>query len=276
MKRIIIHLVIFLMVPWLQAQPTLGLLYSSDEVQAGYTLFSNNKDTYLMDNCGLVVNQWRSDYRPGRAVYLLEDGSLLRTAEQEGAFAISGRGGGFERFDWQGNLVWSYSINDEWQQAHHDIAPLPNGNFLCLVWEKIPAVAALEMGSNAGALELWSEAVYELKPLANNQAEVIWEWHLSDHFIQEYDPQQANYGRVADYPRKVNLNYREAGALPSSNFVHLNSIAYHPGLDQIALSSRLYSEVWIIDHSTTSVEASTDTGLEAGHDLSTLTFVYAC
>lgn len=246
------------------AQPTLGLLHTSDEVQAGYTLFSNSTETYLIDNCGLIVNQWQSEYRPGRAVYLLENGNLLRTAEQDGEFSISGRGGRFELFNWEGELLWYCIINDERQQAHHDIAPLPGGNFLCLVWERISGAEALAFGSDAGGIDLWFEAIYELKPMPNNEVDIVWEWHLKDHLIQEHDPEQANYGRVVDHPRKVNLNYREVGASASSNFVHLNSISYHPGFDQIVLSSRLFSEAWIIDHSTTSTEAATGSGGNAG------------
>lgn len=241
------------------AQPTVGLLHTSEEAFPSYTLFSNNEETYLIDNCGLIVNQWHSEYRPGRALFLLENGDLLRTAEQDGAFQISGRGGRFERFNWEGTLLWSYEINDANRQAHHDICPLPNGNFLTLVWEKRSAEQAHLQGSDR-SMELWTEAVYEIKMLPDNQAEIVWQWQLWDHLVQDHDPAAENHAVIAASPQRVDLNYREDGAAPAANWVHLNAIDYHAGLDQVLLSSRLFSEVWIIDHSTTTQEARQSTG----------------
>jgi hypothetical protein len=40
----------------------------------------------------------------------------------------------------------------------------------------------------------------------------------------------------------------------------MNSIDYNPELDQIAMSVRGNSEVWIIDHGTTTAEAKGHTG----------------
>ena len=60
-------------------EQTVGVFIYDDDVYEGYTLFSPSKNTYLIDNCGNVINQWASQYRPGLAVYLLEDGLLLRT-----------------------------------------------------------------------------------------------------------------------------------------------------------------------------------------------------
>ncbi|MCU0644282.1 MAG: aryl-sulfate sulfotransferase, partial [bacterium] len=45
---------------------------------------------------------------------------------------------------------------------------------------------------------------------------------------------------------------------------HMNSIDYNPALDQIMLSVRGNSEVWIIDHSTTTAEAKGHTGGKYG------------
>jgi hypothetical protein len=49
-----------------------------------------------------------------------------------------------------------------------------------------------------------------------------------------------------------------------ADWMHTNSIDYHPGLDQIVISVRRFDEVWIIDHSTTSAEAATGQGGRAG------------
>jgi hypothetical protein len=42
--------------------------------------------------------------------------------------------------------------------------------------------------------------------------------------------------------------------------LHTNAVAYHPGLDLILLSSPELSEIFVIDHSTTSAEAATSSG----------------
>ena len=44
----------------------------------------------------------------------------------------------------------------------------------------------------------------------------------------------------------------------------MNSVAYHPELDQIVLSVLGFSEIWIIDHGTTTAEAAGHTGGRSG------------
>ena len=46
--------------------------------------------------------------------------------------------------------------------------------------------------------------------------------------------------------------------------MHTNSIDYNEEFDQILLSVRYYSEIWVIDHSTTSAEAAGHTGGNSG------------
>ena len=46
--------------------------------------------------------------------------------------------------------------------------------------------------------------------------------------------------------------------------MHTNSIDYNEEFDQILLSSRTFSEIWVIDHSTTTVEAAGHTGGNSG------------
>ncbi len=48
------------------------------------------------------------------------------------------------------------------------------------------------------------------------------------------------------------------------DWMHTNSIAYNANLDQIMLSVHGFSEVWIIDHSTTTAEAATHEGGNCG------------
>ena len=44
------------------------------------------------------------------------------------------------------------------------------------------------------------------------------------------------------------------------HFIHINAINYHEEWDQITFSSRYQNEIFVIDHSTTTEEASGHTG----------------
>mgnify|MGYP006261294559 FL=1 len=76
---------------------TIGLIYCTDEIEQGYTLFSPmaSNTSYLIDHFGREVHHWTSpgNHRPGLSAYLLDDGSLLRTANlgnnQPGEFSLS-------------------------------------------------------------------------------------------------------------------------------------------------------------------------------------------
>ena len=76
----------------------------------GYTLFAplNSTDTYLIDNCGYIINSWESNYTPGLVVYLTDDGSLMRTCKT----STEAKGGRVEKYDWNGNLTWAFDFCD--------------------------------------------------------------------------------------------------------------------------------------------------------------------
>jgi hypothetical protein len=48
------------------------------------------------------------------------------------------------------------------------------------------------------------------------------------------------------------------------DWTHVNAVAYHAELDQILLSVHEYSELWVIDHGTTTAEAAGHTGGKRG------------
>ena len=122
------------------------------ETEAGYVLVSpiSSTQTYLVDTEGRVVHEWRSDYRPGMAAYLLDNGRLLRAGTlgptRNPTFAWGGAGGVIEEFDWDGNVVWRFEYSTADRLPHHDIEPLPNGNVLLTVWERKTREDALAAG----------------------------------------------------------------------------------------------------------------------------------
>jgi Arylsulfotransferase (ASST) len=49
-----------------------------------------------------------------------------------------------------------------------------------------------------------------------------------------------------------------------ADWTHFNAVAYNPDLDQIVVSVHAFSEIWIIDHSTTTAEAASHKGGRSG------------
>ena len=247
-----------------QAQ-TIGLLQADSNNVDGYVLFSPTAytSTYLIDKCGRKVNEWTGTYRPGNSVYLLEDGTLLRTGNlMNPNFGAGGSGGYIEKVSWTGQILWSYQVSDTQQMQHHDVYPMPNGNVLVLVFEKKTLTEAFDAGRDSGftGTEVYSEKVIELQPIGIDSAVIVWQWNAWDHLIQEHNPQKSNYGVVQSHPELIHINYNNGTSSSNPDWIHLNAVTYHPGLDQVMLCSRFFSEFWIIDHSTTTSTASGHNG----------------
>ena len=190
---------------------TVGLFQYDAGSYDGYTLFSPSENTYLIDNCGRLVHSWQSTYPPGLSVYLLEDGSLLRTCRiSNSIFSGGGSGGRVEKKDWNNNLLWSYDFSSSAYYQHHDIEPMPNGNILVLCWEYKSLIDVILSGRDPSSLadnELWPSYILEVQPQGNNGINIVWEWHLWDHLVQEFDPSKPNYGIVANHPELLEDDY---------------------------------------------------------------------
>jgi hypothetical protein len=219
---------------------TIGLQQFATGNLEGHVLFapSPSETTYLIDKCGHQVHTWPSAFKPGQAVYLLDDGSLMRTGNlPNSTFNGGGRGGQVEHIAWDGTLLWSYQISDALQCAHHDIHVMPNGHVLVIVWEKHSIAEATAAGRNPALIgaSLWAEKIVELEPMGDHEANIVWEWHLWDHVVQNFDNTKPNYGVVADHPELLDLNFVK---LPvNADWIHANAIDYNEELDQIVLSS---------------------------------------
>jgi hypothetical protein len=250
---------------------TVGLIqHDSGTLDNGYVLFApiNSTTTYLIDKCGKQVKTWPSIYKPGQSVYLLEDGNVLRSGNTNNTtFNSGGKGGIIEKIDWDGNVIWSYTISSTLECQHHDIKVLPNGNVLAIVWESKTNTEAIAQGRNPSltTTTVWSEKIIEIQPVGTTGGTIVWEWHLWDHLIQDYDNTKPNYGAIASNPQLLNLNYSaSANTTLGQDWIHLNAIDYNSNLNQILLSSHSFDEVWIIDHSTTTAQAASHTGGNSG------------
>ena len=117
--------------------------------------------------------------------------------------AGGGTGGRIQRFNWAGELTWDYVVSDDQIVQHHDIAPMPNGNVMVLVKERISderAIAAGRVPASVQGSQLFADGLLEVRPTGLNTGEVVWKWRLWDHLVQEYDRSKANYGVVAEHP----------------------------------------------------------------------------
>jgi hypothetical protein len=247
-----------------------GLVTSTDQVADGYVLVATiqSKNVFLISNDGRIVNIWEGDHYLGASAYLLDNGNLLRTSSLDDnfGFGYNGQfgfiGGRIEERTWDNELVWEFEHASEKEITHHDIERMPNGHILMTAFERFTAEEAIAAGFNPENLpevnEVWGEKIIEVDPETN---EIVWEWRLWDHLIQDFDDTADNYGVVADHPELININYHDPALQLAPNWWHVNSVDYNAELDLIMISPRTFSEMWIIDHSVTTEEARG----EAGH-----------
>ena len=258
----------FFIASTLNSQTTVGLIqHNPGTLDDGFVLFAPTRSntTYLIDKCGKKVKSWTSTYNPGLSCYLLSDGTLLRTGVvQSQSFNAGGHGGVIEKIDWNGNVIWTYFISDATNWQHHDVKALPNGNILVIAWESKTNTQAIAKGRNPLLVPttLWSEQILEIQPTGATGGNIVWEWHLWDHLIQDFDNTKPDFGAVNTNPQLLNINYNATAG--NSDWIHLNSIDYNVALDQILVSSRVLNEIWVIDHSTSSAEAASHSGGNSG------------
>ncbi len=249
---------------------TLGTIQNDPETSEGYWLLHplNFDTTYLMNNCGQILHHWSSQEINGMFANLREDGNLVRCQKSPDPNYFQGGGetGLIEIVDWNDQIIWSKRISDSEYRLHHDIELMPNGNILAIAWERKSSFDCTSSGRNPNNIpdgELWPTVIFEIEPIGTDSANIVWEWHAWDHLIQDFDAGQANFGNVSQAPRKIDIN--KGNPLGADDWAHVNGIDYNPTLDQIALSTPMFNEIWIIDHSTTTVEAASSTGGNSGH-----------
>ena len=254
------------------------------------TLFSAYSDdpaeddhyTRLIDNDENILHSWTHDRGPASMPYLLKDSTLIYPYRVESpSMCNGGVGGGIALYNWDGDVLWNYEFSNDSYQHHHDIQPMPNGNILVLLWERHTAIQGADTefygGEGRGWSEMgreevqnplnqmWSEAIFEIEMIGTDDINIVWEWHLWDHVVQDVDPDLPNYGVISEHPELMDINYGVVGDFdgmcgPQGDWIHFNAIDYNEGLDQIVLSSRYNSEIYIIDHSTTTEEAAAHEG----------------
>jgi hypothetical protein len=217
---------------WLEVDPS-----------PGYNLITPLKstDVFLVDLEGEIVHQWQTDCEPGNSVYLTDRGTIYRCEriEDNKPFRGGGIGGGIQEIDAEGNVLWDYRFADDIRHAHHDIEIMPNGNILLIAWEMHTREEALANGRDPELLRgemFWPDAIFEIKPLPNNDAEIVWEWHTWDHLIQDFDAEAAFFGVVSEHPERIDINGDRDPELMSeeeqdAEFQRLEELGYAGGAE---------------------------------------------
>jgi len=247
---------------------TVGLFLNATNAYPGYTLMApmHHTNTYLINNAGQYVHKWTSNYEPGRAAYLTEEGHLFRACMITigGPSTGGGEGGRIEEYDWNGNMVWAFDYYSSDYIAHHDFKVLPNGNVLILAAEKKTYAEVIAAGFNPALLDssitssgyMLPDYIVEVQPTKPYGGTVVWEWHIWDHMIQDYSSLKGNYGVAASHPELIDVN--GSGIMIPQFWNHVNGIDYNEQLDQVMLSIRGNSELFVVDH-------GVSTELAAGH-----------
>ncbi len=236
---------------------TVGLLsIDKAKVSEGLTLFTPwySKNTYLINNCGQVVNEWEHEVDEGLSSSALdEQGNLFLLREDS-----------LSMYDWEGNRILSFN-GDAWEMNfHHDFTLLPNGNVIILFDEKIAIEEAFELGLDSTLYNdpqdyFIIDGFAEFDISNDDEISLVWQWHLKDHLIQNLNPLLNNFSKPEDQPHRLNINFN-APEHDLLDWTHFNGVDYNPMDDLLVFSSRSTSEIYIIDHSTNTSEAADSIG----------------
>jgi hypothetical protein len=230
-----------------------------------YTLYSkqNSNKAYLLDLAGNEYHSWTfaSNQKTAYGTYMLPGGTLVRSVSGTNSAFVGGAtvSVAVQKVDWNGNITWQYNHSNTTSVLHHDICPLPNGNVLMIAYDLKTAAEVVQAGCSLNAV-IWSEKIMEVEPTGPTTGNVVWEWKVWDHLCQDLYPNKDNYvTSVADHPGRININY-----LPKKDWMHMNGVDYNPTHNQITFSSHNLNEIYVIDRSTTTAEASGQTGGNSG------------
>ena len=213
-----------------------------------------------MDKEARLLHEWSFTNNIGNDVFLLPNGKLLASLEADDpVIQLGGQGGKLQFIAPDSEVEWEFIYSSLEGETHHDAELLPNGNVIAMVWSKINLDDAINLGS-MDEYDIVVESIIEIDPSTD---EIVWQWNSLDHLIQDNDETKTNFGAIREHPERIDLNYMiKSGASVQikGDIMHANAIAYDEVNDVILLSVNFYSEVWAIDHSTTTEEAKTSIG----------------
>jgi hypothetical protein len=254
---------------WLSSITAIVLVFTVAIADAqsygGFTLYSkmNSTKAVLLDSAGLPYHEWTfpSNRRTAYATHMEPGGTLVRSVSGSnssftGAAAISVA---VQKVDWDG--MWC------------GISPIPllpmccimtfvrcrTANVLVIAYERMTAAEVTQAGCTLNNV-MYFEKIMEIEPNGASAGNIVWEWRVFDHLVQDVDSTKNNYvTNTADYPHKFNVNYK-----PKRDWMHINSVDYNPVLEQVVFTARYMGELYVVDKSTTTAEAAGNSGGQSG------------
>lgn len=273
--------------------PTGLIHYDKAKSYGGYNLFTplrpgpapdfKHHATYLIDMEGNIVKSWplpKYGYTIEKHAHFLDNGNLLRrigNSTWEDGWDERWPGtnpassptdpGRIQELDWDGNVVYEIAEKRRGYTHHHDFVKIWNRKLqaytiLSVASKNITHEQAIARGADPKKRDDYTsfpDGVVEFDLRGN----VIWEWNIFDHLVQDLDPQKANYGAVKDHPGRLDVNF---GRGRSGNWIHMNSLDYNETLGQIVVNNSVDSEFYVIDHQGTFVpgDATASIAMAAG------------
>ena len=252
--------------------PTELIQYDPARAYNGYTLFSpfRGQNTYLIDMQGNVVHMW--PYPEGFSVSgseavekharLLEDGNLLRgTVDKAGKGNQSGAI--YQLINWDGEVIWQHDEERPGYNPHHDFRMIwnPGLNERTLMYvasRQISHDDAIALGVDPALRDVYTSRPDGLVEV-DMDGNVIWEWNISDHLVQDIVPGSPTYGVVAENPGKMDPNFADG---VGGDWIHINAFDYNQELDQVVISNSANSELQVIDHGATFVPGNPERSIE--------------
>ncbi|MBN1280011.1 MAG: aryl-sulfate sulfotransferase [Candidatus Thermoplasmatota archaeon] len=224
----------------------------------GHFLYTpyHSKTTYLINETGAVNHTWQSNYYPLYDSYMGENGSIY--------LAIQSGQGGIQKIAYDGTILWEYHYTRDSSYATHDITLLPNGDFIIIMQEIKSHAQAVQAGRdpNTVGTQFYPNMLIQVNQTGPTSGDIVWEWHVWDHLIQDFNPNYDNYGNVSQHPELADINFDQPWC---TGWPYFTSVDYNPKFDQLLISAHNFDEVWVIDHSTTTDEAASHEGGDYGH-----------
>ncbi|TDJ47171.1 MAG: hypothetical protein E2O51_01510 [Gammaproteobacteria bacterium] len=243
--------------------PTELIQYDPAKAFEGYTMFGPQSDlsVYLIDMHGQVVHMWPTPQNWPRGVSatharLLEDGTLER-----------GSGSLFQIVSWDGEVIWEHREERPGITAHHEFRNIWNPK---LDARTLMYVASMErtheevlaVGADPAVRDNYASEPDGLVEV-DMDGNVIWQWNISDHLVNDINPDLPNYGVISEHPERMDPNFGHGvnGSL-FGDWMHTNSFDYNQVLDQVVINNSTFSEFYVIDHGATFVPGDPEQSIE--------------
>ena len=253
--------------------PTGVLHYDAALADNGYNMVGGN----ILDMKGNILHSMSAS---GGNLTFYEDGTSIALNTSKNNVDPSE----IIQYDWDGNIIWQWTSPAGPQYfLHHDFVKIWNDELgeytiLAVAEQQIDTDEAIEAGSddeNSSNKGFSADSVIEIRMVPQDPedptANIIWEWKFWDHVVQYYKPDgvlpsgRSTYGDIAnpanDFGRlDLNVTTNQKGSGLTSDWNHVNGIAYNEDRDEIALSARENCEIFIIDHSLSDEDADGPAG----------------